>query len=134
MFRRVLEIAKQLLPRLDRKERGVALAIFLLLQAMLPSYAVALSALNGQDGLILCTAHGLIEIQDQDAPAGADMDDGLCVMAQMAGFAVADFAAAPALEFAIPQGHAAKNLYSQPQVGRLDLFEPQAQRAPPVSI
>ncbi len=36
MFRRVLEIAKQLLPRLDRKERGVALAIFLLLQAMLP--------------------------------------------------------------------------------------------------
>jgi len=134
MLRRVFEIAKQLLPRFDHKERSVALAIFMLFQAMLPSYAAALSSLNGQDGLILCTSHGLIEIQDESVPAGAEQDGGLCVMAQVAGFALADISAAPALQFAIPQGRNANNLYSQPQVGRLDLFEPQAQRAPPVSI
>ncbi|WP_424983707.1 hypothetical protein [Maritalea sp. S77] len=134
MLRRVFEIAKQLLPRFDRKERSVALAIFLLLQAMLPSYAAALSSLNGQDGLILCTTHGLIEIQDETVPAGAEGDGGLCVMAQVAGFVLADISTAPVLQFAIPQSRGANSLYSQPQVGRLDLFEPQAQRAPPVSI
>ncbi|AVX03344.1 DUF2946 family protein [Maritalea myrionectae] len=134
MFRRIFEIAKQLLPRFDRKERSVALAIFLLLQAMLPSYAAALSSLNGQDGLILCTTHGLIEVQDDSVPAGAQGDGGLCVMAQVAGFALADLSAAPVLQFAIPQGRNTNNLYSQPQVGRLDLFEPQAQRAPPILI
>ena len=52
--------------RLSRAERALTLAIFLLFQAMLPSYAGALSEWSGEDRLVLCTAHGLIAVDPSD--------------------------------------------------------------------
>lgn len=135
MLRRLLKMAGLLLPRFDHKERGVALAIFLVCQALLPSYAVALSAHSGQDALVLCTSHGLIEVNREGVPrAPAEIGDRLCVLAQMAGFAFAEMPSAPVLQFAFHQSQNLKNHYPQSQLGRFDYFEPQAQRAPPVMI
>lgn len=133
MFRRFLKIAKELLPRFDRQERGVALAIFLVVQALLPSYAAALSAANPEDRIIICSAHGLIELdRNTHQPATAQADDGLCVLAQMAGFAVASAPEVGQNSLLAEAIVLPKLGYDIPDVTRLDLFEPQSQRAPPL--
>lgn len=133
MFRQFLKIAKELLPRFDRQECGVALAVFLVVQAFLPSYAAALSAANPEDRIIICSAHGLIELDRKThQPATAQAEDGLCVLAQLAGFAVAS---APEVSLSTLQADAIRLPqlgYKIPDASRLDLFEPQSQRAPPL--
>lgn len=132
MFRQFLKIAKELLPRFDRQECGVALAVFLVVQAFLPSYAAALSAANPEDRIIICSAHGLIELDRKThQPATAQAEDGLCILAQLAGFAVAS---APEVSLSTLQADAIRLPqlgYKIPDASRLDLFEPQSQRAPP---
>ncbi|MCF4099675.1 DUF2946 family protein [Maritalea mediterranea] len=137
MFRHCLRMAGLLLPRFSKQECGVALAIFLMFQAMLPSYAAALSSSNHEDGLILCTSHGLINVSQQDVPKTPHVpteEDGLCVLAQLAGFGAH---IAPVIELdAHDAGLLVLPNVNEPFSGysRLDDYRPQAQRAPPQVI
>jgi len=86
---RWLEIAKGML-RLTRAERALTLAIFVLFQAMLPSYAGAMSEWSGQDRLVLCTSHGLIGVDDPDEQKQTMGDEALCLVAQSAAADLAE--------------------------------------------
>lgn len=117
--------------RLSRAERALTLAIFLLFQAMLPSYANALSNWSGEDRLVLCTSHGLITVDTKTGDETVLEGETMCLVAQSAA---ADLAQAPALpHFQAPQGDVSPLV---PE-GLLDLrrglhLSPHAPRAPPV--
>ncbi len=68
--------------KLTRAERALTLGIFLLFQAMLPSYAGVLSEWSGDDRLVLCTAHGLIEISNPNQSQKSRGDGTMCIVAQ----------------------------------------------------
>jgi len=86
-----LERVKGML-RLSRAERALTLAIFILFQAMLPSYAGVLSEWSGDDRLVLCTAHGLVVV-DPAAGSNKIVEGGtMCLVAQSGA---ADLAQAP---------------------------------------
>ncbi|MFT6657866.1 hypothetical protein [Maritalea sp.] len=117
--------------RLSRVERALTLAIFLLFQALLPSYAGALSNWSGDDRLVLCTAHGLIDVGRLDQ-SKTDLDDGtLCLVAQSGA---ADMVQPPVVLQFQPMQIGASALAAHQLVvlqGGLH-FSPHAPRAPPI--
>lgn len=117
--------------RLSRAERALTLAIFLLFQAMLPSYAGALSEWSGEDRLVLCTAHGLIAVDPSDRSETVFEGETLCLVAQSAA---ADLAQAPiAPQFDQPDLDASPLVLPQLFVARRGLqLSPHAPRAPPI--
>lgn len=75
------ETAKRL-GRFGRAERALTLVIFLLFQAMLPSYAAAISEASANDQLVLCTEHGLMVLPGDELPLAADEQNSICLIAQ----------------------------------------------------
>lgn len=116
--------------RLSRAERALTLAIFLLFQAMLPSYANALSNWSGEDQLVLCTSHGLITVDTTTGDETVLEGETMCLVAQSAA---ADLAQVPPLPHFQVLERDASPLVLQ---GLLELrrglhLSPHAPRAPP---
>lgn len=118
--------------RLSRAERALTLAIFVLFQAMLPSYAGALSEWSGDDRLVLCTAHGLIVSDQSDRSETVLEGETLCLVAQSGA---ADLAQAPiAPQFELPELDVSPLVLPRLFAARRGLrLSPHAPRAPPVS-
>ena len=115
---------------LTRAERALTLGIFLLFQAMLPSYAGVLSAWSGEDRLVICTAHGLFEISNPDKTNQAADEGTICIVAQAAA---ADFGVSADLSMVtLPLLGATPVVALQLQDYRRGLRHvPQSPRAPP---
>jgi hypothetical protein len=121
----------QRLCHFGRAERALTLAIFVLFQAMLPSYAAALSNVSSVDHLVICTEHGLMEVPGNELPLAADAQNSICLIAQSLS---AQMDQAPALPtFAKPMLHGELVVPTQLFSFQQSLkFAPQAPRAPPV--
>jgi len=117
--------------RLTRAERTLTLALFLVFQAMLPSYASAISGWSGDDRLVLCTSHGLIAIDQSGRSETILEGETLCLVAQSNA---ADMAQAPIIpQFQLPQMDVSPLVLRQLFDGRRGLhLSPHAQRAPPL--
>lgn len=119
--------------RFTRAERALAIAIFVVFQAVLPSYAGAISGWSDNDRFVICAEHGLIELADHELPVQSASDGTTCLIAQSMGFATAQI---PVIENVILPYIAISALSPQQlQLNHLSQkFSPHAQRAPPVLI
>lgn len=125
-----LKIARELC-RIGRAERALVLAIFVLLQAMLPSYAAAISQISSMDQLVICTEHGLIEIPGEELPLEADAQGSICLIAQSLSAHFGDVPQLP--QIAMPMLHGEAVAPEQFSLFQASVrFAPQAPRAPPV--
>lgn len=119
--------------RFTRTERALAIAIFVVFQAVLPSYAGAISDWSDNDRFVICTEHGLIELADHEPPVQAASDGTTCLIAQSMGFATAQV---PVIENVIlPHMGTSPLAPQQLQLYHLgQKLSPHAQRAPPALI
>ena len=116
--------------RFTRSERVLALAIFVVFQAVLPSYASAISDWTDNDQIVICAAHGIIELASDESPVQATDEGAICIVAQSASFALAQV---PVAENALlPRMGNSPLVPRQLQFYRFGQKQvPHAQRAPP---
>ncbi|MGJ8529063.1 hypothetical protein [Maritalea sp.] len=117
--------------KLTRAERALTLGIFLLFQAMLPSYAGVLSTWSDDDLLVICSAHGLIEIANPNQPQKINGDGTMCIVAQSAAADLGFGADLPTIN--LPLLGAMPLVPMQLQDYRRGVsYTPQSPRAPPL--